>query len=539
MAAEGGVHGYYRQPSLHADTLVFVSEDDLWAADLRTASAPADSGGETPILAARLTSVASAGARAAHPAISPDGRWVAYTCDAGGARGEDDLWIVPVAGGRSRRLTFEGVRAEPHTERCMAVRGWTPDGSAVLYTTPTFSRLGDWQLALVNAFGQTEVGECSVLPLAQANDGVLARREGARANTLYFVRLPFQGSCSRGYRGGYVRQLWRWRVDGAQGEAALLTGDHPGASFNPMWDAVTGRVAFLSDRSGVTEVWSATPDGDELVCHSDFARLGLEARSASLSRGVVVVEASAELFLVTLSPTPTPTPSVASAAAESITGRHDAEGGEGVPRQLRALPLRLRSSRDATQPTTLAHPLQHLQSMAIAPDGSRAALVLRGRAFVVPVNGADSNGKSQNRAGRVAAVCASGHLRVRTLEYVWGDDDGSGSWLCCTGAHDSALPLEQVAPGDEQARSARGWFGGGGESQSETFETILERDGQLLTTLSDVPGLPLSSPMFEKVCRPCPSVHLQPCPSTALPIRPHALRWQPRTTPAAAPRARE
>ena len=25
-----GVHGYYRQPTLHDDTMVFVSEDDLW-----------------------------------------------------------------------------------------------------------------------------------------------------------------------------------------------------------------------------------------------------------------------------------------------------------------------------------------------------------------------------------------------------------------------------------------------------------------------------------------------------------------------------
>ncbi len=62
--------GYYRYPTIHGDTIVFTSEDDLW-------SVPASGG-----VPRRLT--ASPGP-ATHPAFSPDGSFLAFT-GRGGAR---------------------------------------------------------------------------------------------------------------------------------------------------------------------------------------------------------------------------------------------------------------------------------------------------------------------------------------------------------------------------------------------------------------------------------------------------------------------
>jgi len=59
----------------------------------------------------------------AEPALSPDGRHIAYFAGWVGPLG--DLWIIPSAGGEPRRLTFdEGLVGSP---------AWTPDGRFVIY----------------------------------------------------------------------------------------------------------------------------------------------------------------------------------------------------------------------------------------------------------------------------------------------------------------------------------------------------------------------------------------------------------------------
>ena len=105
-------------------------------------------------------------------------------------------------------------------------------------------------------------GASRPIPLAEASDG--AWNEAGTA--LFFVRLPFQGSHTKRYRGGTVQQLWRW--DGGDAEAVPLTADYPGTSRNPMtW---SGRVYFLSDRDGTMNLWSMTGDGKDLRQHTVF-----------------------------------------------------------------------------------------------------------------------------------------------------------------------------------------------------------------------------------------------------------------------------
>ena len=74
---------YLRQPTLHGDSIVFVSDDDLWRA-----STP---GGVAQRLTAGLSEPST-------PCLSPDGRWLAYI-----GRDEQHPEVLPDAGRRAGR----------------------------------------------------------------------------------------------------------------------------------------------------------------------------------------------------------------------------------------------------------------------------------------------------------------------------------------------------------------------------------------------------------------------------------------------------
>jgi tricorn protease-like protein len=82
--------GYYRYPTLYKNTVVFVSEDDLW-------SVPVAGG-----IARRLTSNLG---KTSSPFLSPDGELLAYV---GREEGQAEVYVMPARGGSARRLTFMG-----------------------------------------------------------------------------------------------------------------------------------------------------------------------------------------------------------------------------------------------------------------------------------------------------------------------------------------------------------------------------------------------------------------------------------------------
>ena len=84
-ASASAQQGYYREPALHYDVLVFVAEGDLWRVDA--------SGGA----AARLTTHPG---QERMPVISPDGATVAFIAH---YEGSPEVYTMPLAGGRPTR----------------------------------------------------------------------------------------------------------------------------------------------------------------------------------------------------------------------------------------------------------------------------------------------------------------------------------------------------------------------------------------------------------------------------------------------------
>ncbi len=305
--------GYYRFPTLHKDTVIFTAEGDLWKAGIE--------GG----VARRLTSHLAEETLAA---ISPDGAQVAFVAR---YEGPAEVYLMPVDGGVPRRLTYFGG---------VGVEGWTPDGK-ILCSTGALSTLPNSQLVKLDP----QSGRYEALPLSQADQGVF----DPSGKTLFFTRLPAQGSHTKRYKGGTVQTLWKFTLGGK--EALPLTADYPGTSKVAMWH--DKRVYFATDRDGTMNLWSMTEDGKNLRQHT-FHK-GFDVKSPSLHAGRIVYQLGADLHLF------------------------DIRAGKD-----RRLDLRLASDFEHQRERWVKKPMDFVTSIHLSPDGDRVVLTARGQIFIAP-----------------------------------------------------------------------------------------------------------------------------------------------------------
>ncbi len=81
--------------------------------------------------------------RVTDPQPSPDGKWIAYVVtvmDKEANRGNSDIWLVPVAGGESRRLT-----SAPGTDNSPR---WSPDGKTLAFVSTRSGSPQIWAISL-------------------------------------------------------------------------------------------------------------------------------------------------------------------------------------------------------------------------------------------------------------------------------------------------------------------------------------------------------------------------------------------------------
>ena len=249
--------GYIRFPTIFGDSLVFVSEDDLWSVSSK--------GGRAGRLTASVNEVK-------YPHFSPDGTLLAFV---GREEGPSEVYVMSAPGGPAQRLTYQATG-------CRVV-GWTPSGEEILYASSAGQFTSHFEVIYAV---KPDGGLPRMLPYGMAssisyseNGGVVIGRNSGR-DFAHWKR----------YRGGTAGHLW-CDINGDGNFQRLLQLN--GNIADPCW--VGERIYFLSDHDGVGNIYSCAPDGNDLrqhTYHNDFY-----ARHLSTDKQRMVYHSAADLYV--------------------------------------------------------------------------------------------------------------------------------------------------------------------------------------------------------------------------------------------------
>ncbi|MEO7260411.1 MAG: S41 family peptidase [Jatrophihabitantaceae bacterium] len=305
--------GYLRFPHVGGDQLTFVAENDVWLAG-------ADGG-----QARRLTAEA---APVAHPRLSADGTMLAWTSH---RHGEPEVFLMPVAGGASRQLTFFG---HPST----TVLGFAPGGRLLVVSAGSQPfRSFWWAYAIDVSDGANPTPRrlpYGPVTSVAIGDPAVVVGTGYLRDPAYWKR----------YRGGTAGRLWL-DASGA-GEFTDFLPHLAGPKTSPTW--IGGRLAFLGDFEGHGNVYSVAADGSDLRRHTDHDTF--YARQLSGDGNRLVYQHAGDVWLL------------------------DSLERDSRPRQL---DLELASSR-SLRAVTAIKAAEHLGDLDVDPTGRASAVEIRG-----------------------------------------------------------------------------------------------------------------------------------------------------------------
>ncbi|MEJ2401454.1 MAG: LpqB family beta-propeller domain-containing protein [Xanthomonadales bacterium] len=221
-----------RYPDLHGDRVVFSYAGDLWLAPLDD-SEPAR----------RLTSHPGL---ELYPRFSPDGSRVAFTGQYGG---DEQVYVIDVAGGAPRQLTFYPTGGLPPARwgTDHQVYGWTPDGAHVLFRSQRNAALDRrlWRVAVAGGLPE-------VLPMPRAGSGDYA----PNGQAILYSPLFRDFRTWKRYEGGWAQDLYVYDL---AGDTARQVTSDARTERDPVWNEAG--MYFVSDRDGTLNLYRLEDDG--------------------------------------------------------------------------------------------------------------------------------------------------------------------------------------------------------------------------------------------------------------------------------------
>jgi tricorn protease len=359
-----------RSPSISGNQIVFAYANNVWIVDRN--------GG----VARRITSFQGL---TENPHLSPDGSQVAFSASYGG---NVDVYVVPSVGGEPKRLTWHPAADE--------VQGWTPDGKSILFES---ARGGDAPQPVPRFYTIPATGGIEEpLAMPRAYQGKISpdgKRLAYRMNNSWDEER-------RNYRGGQNRPIWILDFATNNVETTPWTDSK---EMDPAW--VGDVVYFLSDRDGVSNIWSYDTKTRKLTEATHFT--DFDVKTLDASPDAVVFEQAGYVHLLD--------PKTDREHIVNITAAGD-------------FPWMMPQWKDVSNRVT---------ALALSPTGKRAAVEARGEIFTIPAEKGDARDltKSSESAERDPAWSPDG----RFVSYF---SDKTGEYKLYIESQDGVTPPREI-----------------------------------------------------------------------------------------------
>ncbi len=235
--------GYYSQPTICKNKIVFVSDDDLW-------SVPREGGA-----AKRLT--ANIGI-AKQPKLSPDGKRIAYI---GTDRGQLGLYVVSAEGGAPQQLVHFNISN---------LIGWKNDRTILFSSVlQTFGVTEAFEFDLIEQkYRKLDLGEVLFCGYGKNGAMMLGRKNGDPARW-------------KRYQGGTAGVIWT-RKSSKEKFQRILKNIKTNISSPRL---IENQIYFISDHEGSANIYSCELDGKSikrLTHHEDYYVRNLETDGLQL-----------------------------------------------------------------------------------------------------------------------------------------------------------------------------------------------------------------------------------------------------------------
>ncbi len=364
------------QPAVSGQHVAFVYADNLWVADL--------DGKNVRRLTSDLDGVSN-------PVFSPDGSVIAFSAQ---YEGNVDVYVVSVAGGPSRRLSWH-----PAAD---IVRGFTPDGKSVLFVSPRNSFTSRYaQLFTVPVTG----GMPTQLSIPHASQACYS----PDGQQIAYTPLADRSVQWKHYRGGAHSQIWIYHGDDHHVDVIPQPGDRPN-DLDPNW--IGGTIYFRSDRNGEYNLFAYDTNVKtvrQLTSYKDFPVLNVASGG-----GKLIYEQAGYLYLF-----------------DPADGR------------CTRLKIGVASDLPETRVRYVKGSARHVRSADISPSGARAVLEYRGEIVTVPAEKGDARNLTESPA-------------VNDRSPAWSPDGRSIAWFADEGGQNRLYVRPAGGKGSPKAYDLHG-----------------------------------------------------------------------------------